>query len=382
MDLAALSDWLASLLRLAHVVTAAAWFGASLYVLRLDASLAAGDVWRADGQSLTRLTRDAGAAREQVPLFRWQAYMAWASGFLLMATLYYVQADAYLIDPARWDAPAWQVISASVAGLVVVWLGYDALAKSALARRPPLLDLSGLALLAASAGLFTQLFSGRGAFLQIGAIIGTIIVANIAHHIVPAQRRMIARAPAPADADILRLRLRHNDDLALALMFFMLSSHMPLAFATRFNWAIAVLALVAGAAARRFFRTRHAGAVACWPCAALAGTAIALGVALSLPGRPGVRLAATAAPTFAQVRDIVATRCAPCHAAQPAWPGLAAAPKGVAFDSDAAIRAQARLIGLQAAASRAMPPGVHASALGEAERAALAAWVEAGAKAE
>ena len=77
------ADWLASLLRLAHVVTAAAWFGASLYVLRLDASLAAGDVWRADGQSLTRLTRDAGAAREQVPLFRWQAYMAWASGFLL-----------------------------------------------------------------------------------------------------------------------------------------------------------------------------------------------------------------------------------------------------------------------------------------------------------
>ena len=377
-----LGEWAASLLRLAHVVTAAAWFGAFLHVSRLDATLAHGAAWRADGQRLTRLGVGEGAPSEAPPLFRWQAYMAWASGFLLMTALYYIEADVYLIDAARWDAARWQAVSASLAAIVLIWLAYDALAKSALARRPALLDAAALALVGGGGVLFTQIFSGRGAFLQTGAVIGTMIVANIAHHIAPAQRRMIAAAreakePSPGDEPVLRLRLRHNDDLALALMFFMLSSHLPLAFATRFNWAIAALAVIAGAATRRYFRARHAGQSPLWPYAAVAGAAAALMIVLSLLGRPAALQAATPAPAFAAARDIVASRCAVCHAAQPAWPGLAAAPKGVVLDTDAAIRRHARQIALQAAASRAMPPGAHADALSETERALLAAWASA-----
>jgi len=221
--------------------------------------------------------------------------------------------------------------------------------------------------------------SGRGAFNQIGAIIGTIMVANVFTLIIPNQKKIVAallagQAPDPKLGKTSKERSVHNNYLTLPVVVLMISNHYPLLFATRYNWLIVAIVLALGPLIRHFFNERHAGRGSpwwVWPVAALGMIAIAL---LSAAGPRDAKAAAATPPAYAQVEEIVLTRCSMCHAAEPVWTGIITAPKAVLLDTTEHIQRNARLIGRVAAWSSAMPPG-NVTEMTADERATLAAWV-------
>jgi uncharacterized membrane protein len=396
-----LSEWLNFGLRWLHVIAGIAWIGSSFYFVHLDSSLkrrgglpdgAGGEAWQVHGGGFYNMVKYLVApARmpDELTWFKWEAYTTWISGFFLLVVLYYGHAELYLVDPLGFANPKWVAIAASLVLLVVGWVVYDELCKSRLGRDDTVLSAVGFVFLVALSWLSTLLFSGRGAYMQMGALIGTIMVANVFLIIIPNQKKVVAdliggREPAPELGEQAKQRSMHNNYLTLPVLFLMISNHYPLAFASRWNWLIIALVLVVGAVIRHFYNVRHTGRPSPWWTWGVAAAGVAVIVMLSAGG-PSQSERAAALPeqevAFADVEGIVLSRCSMCHAAAPLWPGIGVAPKNVILDSPEMIRLHAREIYLQAAATDAMPPANVTELLPE-ERGVLAAWYEAGAPAE
>jgi uncharacterized membrane protein len=391
--------WGEAFLRWLHVIAGIAWIGTSFYFIHLDYSLkqraglppeAYGEVWQVHGGGFYNMVKYLVApARLPADLtwFKWEAYATWVSGFALMGAVYYANAALYLIDPGVLDVSASSGIAISVAGLVLGWIIYDALCRSAVGRNPVVLAASGFALLSALAWISTLLFSARGAFMQMGALVGTIMVANVLMVIIPGQRKVVGdliagRTPDPVHGWRGKQRSTHNNYLTLPVVFVMLSSHYPLAYATRWSWVIFALLLVMGGVIRHFYNVRHQGLSSPWWSWGVAAACALAIVWLStfgpaVGGWPvGKRAEAPAVGpvTFEQVEDIVISRCSMCHAAEPVWLGFIRPPKGLALDTPTLIKAHARQIGVSAVWSNAMPPS-NVTGMTPAERMALAVWL-------
>jgi uncharacterized membrane protein len=382
-------EWVNFMLRWLHVVAAMAWIGSSFYFIHLDASLkrqdglpkgAAGEAWQIHGGGFYRMVKYL-VAPEKLPReltwFKWESYTTWLSGFFLLVVLYYRGADLFLIDPSVQALTPGQAVSVSLAGLAAGWLGYDLLCRSPLGRHNGALAAAGFVLLIAGAWGLSHLFSGRGAMLQTGALMGTIMTANVFLIIMPNQRKAIAsmlagQTPDPALGKQAKQRSLHNNYLTLPVVFLMLSNHYPTAFGTRDAWATVALVLIAGASIRHFFNRQHAGLPRPWWTWAVAAGCICAAVGLSLRG-PSTDLATTAPATEAAADEIVAGRCSMCHAASPVWDGIPTAPRGVRLDTPEEIRRHAAQIRLAAVLSHAMPPG-NVTEITEEERALLGRW--------
>ncbi len=388
-------EWINTVGRWLHVITAVAWIGSSFYFIHLDASLrkragapagTAGDAWQIHGGGFYHMTKYMVAPPqlpEDLTWFKWESYATWISGFFLMGVLYYRGADLFLIDGAVMALAPWQAILLSAGALALGWAVYDRLCKSPLGRHDAALALTGFLLLVVTAWGMTKLFSGRGAMLQMGALIGTMMAANVFMLIIPNQRKTIAamlrgEVPDPALGKAAKQRSLHNNYLTLPVLFLMIGNHYPLVTSTRYNWVILALVLVVGAAIRHFFNSQHAGKPSPWWTWAVAAAGMLAAAWLSSLG-PALPVAASASapsPTlvsFAQVEEIVLSRCSMCHAAEPVWDGIATAPRGVALDSPAVIRRHAAQIRVQAGFSSAMPPA-NITGITPDERAILAAW--------
>jgi len=388
-------EWINLAARWLHVITAIAWIGSSFYFIHLDLSLqkrpqlpagAAGEAWQIHGGGFYHMVKYM-VAPEQLPSrltwFKWESYATWSSGFFLLCVLYYGSADLLLVDAAVLELPWWGAVAASLASLVLGWLVYDALCRSPLGRDDVRLALAGFVFLVAVAWGLTHVFSGRGAMLHMGALIGTMMSANVFLVIIPNQRKTIATmmaggTPDPALGKQAKQRSLHNNYLTLPVVFLMISNHYPLTFATRYNWVIVAVVLVMGAAIRHFFNSRHAGKPAPWWTwgAAAAGMAVIVALSAAGPREAGPRETVTAASArtdFAAVEEIVASRCSMCHAAAPVWAGISEAPRGVRLDTAEEIRRHAGPIRVQAVLSDAMPPG-NVTGITAEERRVLAAW--------
>ncbi|WP_431302655.1 urate hydroxylase PuuD [Sediminicoccus sp. BL-A-41-H5] len=391
-DAAYLMEWANLLLRWLHVITGIAWIGASFYFIALDQSLeppkdgnplVRGEQWSLHGGGFYYKRKYKGAP-EAMPTtlhwFKWEAYWTWLSGFALFVLIYWGQASTYLIDPAVLDMAPWVAITLSLVMIVAGWVGYDMLCKRIADERKLLLAGSGLLLVLVL--IATHIFSGRGAFLLIGAITGTIMVANVAMVIIPGQKKMVrsieaGEAPDPIHGQRGLQRSVHNTYLTLPVLLLMISPHYPMLYQHRFNWLVLILIAVAGALIRQFFVLRHSGR-SNW--ALPVGGVVALGLlALLVAPRPDPRFANVEVPSFEEVQTIMASRCAACHAARPSFEGVAAAPKGVLLDSPGQIRRWAAAM-RQQVQTEAMPPG-NVTELTEEERGKIIAWVAAGAPA-
>jgi uncharacterized membrane protein len=377
-----LLDWLNLLLRWAHVVVGIAWIGASFYFIWLDNHLepskdaqVAGDLWAVHGGGFYHAEKFRAAPPrmpERLHWFKWEAYWTWITGFFLLCIVYYAGAELYLIDAARQPMSKAAAIGAGLAAIVGGMVVYEGLCRSPLGRNDTALALVLFVLLAAAAWGLCQLFGGRGAFIHYGAILGTIMAANVAHVIIPGQRRMVAalaagRAPEPRDAAAGKQRSVHNTYFTLPVLFTMISSHYAFTFGGRWNWLVLVALTAAGALIRVWFVMRHKGSAAAWPLVTGLGLLILLGVLLA----PSMEKAAPV--SFSEVTNVIAARCAGCHAAKPSFPGIAETPKGVLLDTPEHIRAHAAQIHQQAVLSRAMPPG-NLTGLTEDERQLLDRW--------
>ena len=399
-DFAIFWDWLAFAVRWLHVITAIAWIGSSFYFIALDLGLvkregmpegAHGEEWQVHGGGFYHIQKYLVApARmpEHLTWFKWESYATWMSGFFLLAIVYYAGADLYLIDRNVLDVSQPVAILISLASLTVGWLIYDALCRSRLAQNDTLLMLVLFPILVCMAWGYTQLFTGRAAFLHLGAFTATIMSANVFLIIIPNQKIVVAdliagRKPDPKYGRIAKTRSLHNNYLTLPVIFLMLSNHYPLAFGTQFNWVIAAIIFIIGVLIRHYFNTVHARkGNPHWTWGAAAVLFIVIMWLSTVPKvltgeeRPSATAELFIASThFPAVRDTVMGRCSMCHAAEPAWDGVTFTPKGVKLETDVQIAEHAREIYLQAGRSHAMPPG-NVSSMTDQERALLVAWFE------
>jgi uncharacterized membrane protein len=399
--IALLWEWLNFAARWTHVITAIAWIGSSFYFIALDLSLkrreglptgAHGDTWQVHGGGFYHMVKY-NVAPAQMPdeltWFKWESYATWISGFFLLCVLYYGSSELFLIDRSVADIAPWQAVSVGIAGLIAGWVVYDLLCKSPLGHNDLALYGVLFAFVVTIGWGFTLIFSGRGAFIHTGALVATIMSANVIMIIIPNQKKVVAsllkgEAPDPALGKQAKQRSMHNNYLTLPVLFLMLSNHYPLAFATQYNWIIIALVLVMGVTIRHFFNSHHSGKGHAWWTWAVAAILFILVMWLSQAGpsqRPQPQAMApeqqqlVAHADFPAVRDIVGSRCAMCHAAEPAWDGIAHAPKGVLLDNDADIARHAEMIYVQAGRSNAMPPG-NITDLPMEEREVLARWYE------
>jgi uncharacterized membrane protein len=392
-----LSEWASLIFRWLHVVAAVAWIGSSFYFIHLDLSLkpradlpdgVQGEAWQVHGGGFYRIMKYLVAPASMpndLTWFKWEAYTTWLSGFVLMVIVYYLDAELFLVDKSVMDLSPFQAGLFSLGSLALAWLLYEAACRSGLARHELAFACGGYLFLVGLTYAFTHVLSGRGAFNQIGAIIGTIMVANVFTLIIPNQKKIVAallvgQSPDPKFGKTSKERSVHNNYLTLPVVVLMISNHYPLIFATRYNWLIVAIILALGPIIRHFFNERHAGRTSPWWVWAVAGAGM---IGILLLSAAGPRVAASGgtgalkigtSPRFAAVEEIVLSRCSMCHAAEPVWASIITAPKAILLDSSEHIRRNARLIGRNAAWSNAMPPGNVTDITGE-ERAVLAAWV-------
>jgi uncharacterized membrane protein len=394
-----LAESASAILRWLHVIAGIAWIGSSFYFIHLDLSLrprpglppgVKGDEWQVHGGGFYHMMKYL-VAPAQMPdsltWFKWEAYTTWLSGFALLVLVYYLGADLFLIDKSVLDLTAVQAAVIAFLSLAVAWLAYEGLCRSPLGNHEVALALVGYVFLVALTYGFTHVFSGRGAFTQIGALIGTIMVANVFVIIIPYQKKSVAamlagKEPDPRWGALGKQRSVHNNYLTLPVVFLMLSNHYPLFYATRFNWLIVAIVLAIGPVIRHFFNSRHEGKGSPWWSWGVAAAGMAAVAWLSAAGPRTVTIGALPpTPKFADVSAIVMSRCAMCHAAEPVWAGLAAPPKGVLLDTDEHVRLHAPLIAAAAVRSDAMPPG-NITEMTPDERLTLASWLAAGAPAQ
>ncbi|HEX2331651.1 MAG TPA: urate hydroxylase PuuD, partial [Burkholderiales bacterium] len=354
-----LLDWLTLIARWAHIVVGIAWIGASFYFIWLDnhleapkdAELAdaelAGELYAIHGGAFYRAQKYRLAPAElpkTLHWFKWEAYWTWITGFALLVLIYYLNPELYLVDPAVMKLSAGAAIGIGLASLVVGLAIYEGLCRSPLGRSETGLVVALSVFLVLLAWALTQVFSGRGAFLHFGAILGTIMAGNVAHVIIPGQRELVrakreGRLPDETYSIRGKQRSVHNTYFTLPVIFTMISGHHAMTFGHSWNWLVLVALTLAGALVRLWFVGRHEGRAPAWT---LAAALLVVGVVVvMLAPRPQ---AVSAAVDPAAVKRVIELRCANCHAERPTFQGLAEAPKGIKLDSEERIRAQAPLI--------------------------------------
>jgi uncharacterized membrane protein len=387
------NEWLDLLVRWLHVIAAIAWIGSSFYFIALDNHLrppaddadaergVGGEAWEIHGGGFYQVQKyrvAPPALPEPLHWFKWEAYTTWLSGFALLIVLYYVNADTYLIDKSVADLSPAAAIGISIGLLVAAWVVYDVLCR--LLPNELVLAAVLLALVTAAAWGISHLFSGRAEYIQVGAMLGTMMAANVFLVIIPAHWELVrakraGREPDAAPGIRAKQRSVHNNYLTLPVVFTMISNHFPATYGHSYSWVILAALLVIGAWTRHFFNLRHTGRTAWWiPVTAALGIA-AVAVAIRPQGSAGGGTAEEV--PFSRARAIVSERCVPCHSLHPTK--VSSPPKGVVLDTAEQIQAQAGAIERVAVATKTMPLG-NVTGMTQGERDALGAWIEQGAR--
>jgi uncharacterized membrane protein len=397
-------EWGGLLLRWVHIITGIAWIGSSFYFMHIDASLKTvlgtppgkgGEAWEVHGGGFYHV-RKYMVAPEKLPdqliWHKWEAYSTWVSGFFLLIWIYYLGSDLYLIDPDVRQMSPGMAAAVGIGSLVVGWLVYNFLVSSALAKNELALAAVGFGFIMAVAWFFQQMFSGRGALIHTGAMMGTIMSGNVAMNIIPNQKKVIAdliagRVPNPEYGQQAKTRSRHNNYLTLPVLYCMISGHYPLTFTSPYAWVMVGFVLIAGAAVRYYYNERHAGRGDAWWAWGVAAASVLAAIGISMLSNPAGReklgLKALKPPLQLAsgvrvpqaVDDIITSRCSMCHATEPVWNGIVTPPKGVMLDTQARIWRQSDAIRIQAVLTNAMPPN-NITQMTRDERRVLAAWLQ------
>lgn len=395
-----LVEFLSLLVRWLHVIAGIAWIGSSFYFIWLDNSLdppapdsdaarkgVAGELWAVHGGGFYNPQKYAvapAALPEKLHWFKWEAYTTWLSGTALLVVVYWMRAQTMMVEPGAVPLGPEAAVAVGAASMLVSWLVYDLLCRSALAKQEQVLGLVVFALLVALAWGLDRLFSGRAAFIHVGTAVGTIMAANVFFVIIPGQKRMVeamraGRLPDPIHGRRGKQRSVHNNYFTLPVVFIMISNHYPATYGHPQAWVVLALISAAGVSIRHFFNRRHKGRLV-WEYPLFGVVSLGFVAWWTLPRKlPLPRLETPA--TFTEVRAIVGQHCLACHAPTPTFPGVAQPPGGVVLHSPEALRQNAQRIYQQVVVTRVMPLG-NVTQMTDRERAVVAGWVEAGAPAQ
>lgn len=390
------NEWLNLLVRWIHMTAGVAWIGASFYFNWLEGNLdrnppkperIAGDIWSVHGGGFYHAQKYE-VAPEQLPetlhWFKWEAYTTWLTGFALLLIVYYLNPSAYLLaaNPLQLSNP--MAVALGLGSLAGGWVVYDLLCRTPLVDRGMPFALLSFLLATGSAYGLTQAFADRAAFIHVGAMLGTIMAANVFFVIIPGQRQMVAamtrgETPDPSYGKQALRRSLHNNYMTLPVLFIMISGHYPSTFGHRWNWAILAGLSVISAVARHYFNLKNKGRRIIWILPAALVAFVILAAVSRPPTMQSNPAGQSAEIRFWQVRQVIDQRCLGCHAAAPTDPGFQSPPAGLMFDTPEQIQRASDLILARAVQTQSMPLG-NLTGMTVGERELLGAWIRQGAK--
>jgi len=389
-----LLDWANLLLRWLHLIVGIAWIGASFYFVMIDNSLKApkdpedakrgvfGELWGVHGGGFYCSQKfpigpKGEALSDDLHWSKWEAYSTWLSGMSLLAVVYWIGASNTLIDTRVMDLTPAVAIGISVAFLAVGWLVYDTLCRNLVGRDGLLSGIVFVFVMICNYALF-HIFSARGAYIHVGAMLGTMMAANVFFHIIPGQLRMVAqiRASQPVDSMpgiIGKQRSVHNTYFTLPVLIIMISNHYPMTYGNTHGWLVLAVLMLAGVLIRQFFVLRHRGQQKWWLPATGAALILALIVLMAPKGidTSGKKI------SFAEAKQVFDQRCVTCHAAQPTREGFAQPPKGVMLENATQIGQHIAKI-KETVGSGYMPLG-NLTGMTDKERKLILVWAAQGA---
>jgi uncharacterized membrane protein len=386
-----LVEWLNIVVRVMHITFGIAWIGASFYFVFLENALnrtdnvrdeLAGNLWAVHGGGFYYLEKYKVAPKtlpKSLHWFKYEAYFTWVSGLGLLFIVYYFNASAMLIDPNVMKLTAGQAILISIGSFLVAWIIYDQLCKSSLAKRPLLFSIVGVVLLVGFAWFYGHVFSGRAAFIHFGAMIGSIMVANVFFVIIPAQKAMVnaakkGMAPDAGKGKKALLRSIHNNYFTLPVLFVMVSNHFPSTFSNQYQWAVLATISIGAAGIKHWLNLREQGRLSVWVLPA----SILLLLAVAYVTAPKQVSTKCREVSFVEVNAIVQQRCISCHSSRPTDNIYTTAPNGVKYDTPQEIVSKKDLIMQRVVITKTMPQNNKTNMTLE-EREIIRCWIEQGA---
>lgn len=383
-----LIDWLSLSLKLLHVIAGIAWIGASFYFNWLENKLnrvknrdeIAGHLWAVHGGGfyyLEKYKKYPQTLPEPLHWFKWEAYFTWISGILLLSVIYYFNASTYLLASDSSISSTYGIFS-SLLGLLIFWLIYDILCKSKLVNQSTIFIGLIFIVISLSAYLYSNIFNPRAVYMQIGAMIGTVMVANVFFVIIPVQKKLVSACENSTEVSkelglMGYTRSRHNNYFTLPVLFMMISGHYPTIYSGEYGWLVLIAIVGILVMVRHYFNLRGVGQAKNSLIALIVISVLALIYALA-PNQAKVK--SSESVNFSEVQLIIDKHCVSCHASEPSSQVFAVAPNGFMVDTKEKIIAHKNQIYQQAVLSKAMPLG-NSTNMTDQERDVLRAWAEA-----
>src|SRR5688572_4669535 len=386
-----LMEWLNIVVRVMHITFGIAWIGASFYFVFLENALnrkdnirdeIAGDLWAVHGGGFYYLEKYKIAPKKiprNLHWFKYEAYFTWLSGFGLLFIIYYFNASATMIDANVLKLTTAAAIGISIGSFIVAWLLYDWLCKSPLVKKGWLFTLFGTILLIGFAYFYSRVFSGRAAFIHFGAMIGSIMVANVFFVIIPSQKAMVNAAkkgmlPDPAKGKNALFRSLHNNYFTLPVLFVMVSNHFPSTFGNKYQWIVLAAITLGSGGIKHWLNLRERGQLSIWimPASVILLLAVAY---VTAPQSSNIKCKEV---SFAEVNAIITQRCISCHSSRPTDDVYTAPPNGVIYDTPADIIKKKDPIMQRVVITKTMPQNNKTNMTPE-ERDIIRCWIEQGA---
>jgi uncharacterized membrane protein len=387
-----LMEWLNIVIRLMHITFGIAWIGASFYFVFLENALnrtkdvrdeLAGNLWAIHGGGFYYLEKYKVAPKtipKHLHWFKYEAYFTWLSGFCLLFVVYYFNASALLIDKNVLDISPMTGIAIGVGSFVIAWILYDLLCKTPLVKKGTWFALAGFAIAVGFAYFYSCVFSARAAYIHFGAMIGSIMVANVFFVIIPSQKAMVkaAREGKPLNPQLGKnalARSLHNNYFTLPVLFVMISNHFPSTFGYKYPWLVLAIISLGAAGVKHYLNLREKGQLTVWVMPVSVLILLAAAFISAPPKDPG---ACTGKVSMSEVLAIVNTRCISCHSSRPTDDVYKAPPNGVVYDTPEDIVKKKDLIMQRVVITKTMPQN-NKTNITQQERDLIRCWIEQGA---
>ena len=387
-----LMEWLNIAVRVMHITFGIAWIGASFYFVFLENALnrtedirdeLAGNLWAVHGGGFYYLEKYKIAPKKipkHLHWFKYEAYFTWLSGFCLLFIVYYFNASALLIDKNVLDITATQGILIGVTSFIVAWFMYDLLCKSPLIKKPFWFALIGFAILVGFAWFYSHVFSSRAAYIHFGAMLGSLMVANVFFIIIPSQKAMVKAAKEnkslnPQLGKNALTRSLHNNYFTLPVLFVMVSNHFPSTFGYKYPWLILAIITLGTAGVKHYLNLREKKQQSVWVMPVSVIILLAACFISAPPKNPGE---CKGDVSMAEINAIVQKRCVACHSAQPTDDFYKAAPNGVKYDTPDEIVMKKDLIMQRVVLTKTMPQN-NKTNMTQEERDLIRCWIDQGA---
>lgn len=386
-------EWLNIVIRVMHITFGIAWIGASFYFVFLENALnrtenirdeLAGNLWAVHGGGFYYLEKYK-IAPKQIPKnlhwFKYEAYFTWVSGICLLFVVYYFNASAFLIDKNILNITPLQGIGIGISSFIVAWVLYDLLCKSKLINYKILFSVIGFIILVGFAYFYCHVFSARAAYIHFGAMIGSLMVANVFFVIIPSQKAMVnaAKLGKPLDGSLGKKALArslHNNYFTLPVLFVMVSNHFPSTFGFKYPWLILAIISLGAAGVKHYLNLKEKHQLNVW---ILPVSVIILLAACFISAPPANPNECKSVVSITEVNSIIQTRCVQCHSAKPTDDIYKVAPNGVMFDTPDDIAKKKDLIMQRVVLTKTMPQN-NKTNMTEEERNTIRCWIEQGAK--